>query len=138
MKHRTLTLLIGAVCILAPVSAFATGGDTTFTDIVTLVKGWLGGSLGLLACMLSGVWFIFSLVGGQGFKGALTTLGACVMGHYGPGIIEKIMGAGATGVMNHMTILSIHDVCFLLTLPAATLIAYSFRKTKKEQQALVV
>lgn len=138
MKHRTLTLLIGAACVLAPVSAFATSGDTTFNDIVTLLKSWMGGSLGLLACMISGIWFIFSLVGGQGFKGALTTLAACIAGHYGPAIIEKIFGSGATGAINQISMLSIHDACFLIALPAVTAIAYSIRKSKKPQQAMVV
>lgn len=127
-------LLISAVALL-PLTAFATGGDTTFNDITTTIKGWMGGSLGLLFCLLSFMWLMGSLAGGGHFKQAATVFGACIGTRYGPTIIEKIIGTGATGslssAVNHID--TTLDLVFIMLVPLLIIVAYRLRKLKAQQ-----
>lgn len=129
-NNRKLQLLIAGVLVLSPLSAFATGGDTTFNDVIKQIKDLTGGSLGLLFCLLSFLWLLGSLAGGGGFKAAGTVFGVCIAGRYGPAIIEKIFGAGATGSLSTHTILTAIDIVFLIAIPAAIGLTYSYRKAK--------
>lgn len=101
-KNRNIELCILACLMLSPALCFAAGGDTTFNDIVTKLKDWLGGSLGFMFVLISFVGAAASVVGAGNMRTMFTVFALCVALHYGPGILEDIFGAsGSINSLSH-------------------------------------
>lgn len=83
-------LVIVAVCI--PMRTMA-GTDTTFDNIVTMVSGWLEGSLGkVLALVGLAIALGAGLVKGS-ITGVIVGLGIALAAVYGPGVITSMFSA---------------------------------------------
>ena len=94
--------LLLALSVL-PVLAFASTGDSTFTDITTQLKAYLGGSLGLLFVLLGFLGAAAAVAGYASMKTMFPVFGLTLALHYGPAILESIFGATGeyTGILHH-------------------------------------
>jgi conjugal transfer pilus assembly protein TraA len=84
---RTLWLM-GLMMIVGSGIAWA-GSDTTFSDIVTTVTGWLQGSLGTLMALFGAAIGVGSAIQGN-WTGMGTGIGVAAGSYYLPQIIPTI------------------------------------------------
>lgn len=125
-------LLFALMC--SPVFAFASSGDTTFLDIVTEVKGYLGGSLGLLLVLVGFLGAGFAMAGMGSMKLMFPILGLTLAMHYGPGILEKIFSATGDyqlAYLHHTMTFSSADLCILMVSAAMFVLAGDLSKLLK-------
>lgn len=128
---------IAVVLACTPFLACASGGDTTFNDVISQVKGLTGGSLGLLFCLLSFVGVCASMVGMGNMKLMFSTFGICLSLRYGPAIIEKLFASGSTGDVNTITNLQSIDMALLAITPLLVVAGYKLYKQKQHLQQQV-
>lgn len=88
-KHCILTVIFA----LLPVLSFATTGDTTFNDITTQIKAYLGGSLGLTFVLIGFLGAGAAIAGFAPMKIMFPVFGLTLALHYGPKILENIFSA---------------------------------------------
>lgn len=125
MKKKHL-LLVALMC--SPALAFATSGDTTFLDIVTEVKGYLGGSLGLLFVLIGFVGAGAAMAGMGSMKVMFPIFGLTLAMHYGPGILEKIFSATGDyqfASLHHTMAFNSTDLYILMVSAAMFILAFS-------------
>ena len=97
-------ILLASLFSVLPVFAFATTGDTTFADITTQLKAYLGGSLGLLFVLLGFLGAAAAVAGYASMKTMFPVFGLTLALHYGPAILETIFGAtGEYSALLHHT-----------------------------------
>ncbi|PEH40506.1 hypothetical protein CRM94_17080 [Burkholderia gladioli] len=90
-KREALGVLV-CCAILLPLAAFA-GTDTTFNAIVTMVSGWLTGSLGqVLALSGFGIALGAGLLRGS-VMGVVSGLGLALSATYGPTVLTGLFTA---------------------------------------------
>ncbi len=133
MNKKIKFLALLTLCAI-PLMASATTGDTTFNDIVTQVKGWLGGSLGLTFVLVAFLGAAAAVVGMAPMKIMFPVLGLTLMLHYGPGILENIFGATGDITFGHSHAFTLFDIAILMLSSAITIIAISTVKEFKNQQ----
>ncbi len=131
MSKKIKPLLLLALLSGLPLIASASTGDTTFNDIVTQVKGWLGGSLGLVFVLLAFLGAAAAIVGMAPMKVMFPVLGLTLALHYGPGILEKIFGATGDMTFGHSHSFTIYDIAILMASSAISVIAMSKAKKSK-------
>lgn len=126
-KILKTTLLLSMLAGL-PLVASATTGDATFTDIVTQVKGWLGGSLGLVFVLLAFLGAAAAVVGMAPMKVMFPVFGLTLALHYGPGILENVFSATGDMPFAHAHTFTVYDLGILLASSAIAVIAISKKK----------
>lgn len=134
MNKRIKPLLLLILLSALPMIASATTGDTTFNDIVTQVKGWLGGSLGLAFVLVAFLGAAAAVVGMAPMKVMFPVLGLTLTLHYGPGILEKIFGATGDMTFGHSHSFTLYDVAILMLSSALATVAMSSVKKNDNQQ----
>lgn len=91
MKKQHIILIL---LFLAPVLAFATtGSDSTFNDLITELKGYLGGSLGMVFVLIGFIGAGAAIAGFAPMKVMFPVFGLTLALKYGPAILEKMFGA---------------------------------------------
>lgn len=126
MNQKKYLLLVSLMCL--PALAFASSGDTTFMDIVTEVKGYLGGSLGFLFVLIGFVGAGAAMAGMGSMKLMFPIFGLTLAMHYGPGILEKIFSATGDyqlAYLHHTMTFSSADLCILMVSAAMFILAFS-------------
>lgn len=135
-KNNYTKLVVLTLLMLSPALCFASGGDNTFMDVVTLVKGWLGGSLGLLFVFISFLGAAASLAGAANPRVMFPVLFITLVLHYGPGIAEDIFGASGTFVSLTHPQFNAFDLLVLMAASALTVYKkYGNHKQNLELQA---
>lgn len=133
MNKKLKSLLLLALLSGIPLIASASTGDTTFNDIVTEVKAWLGGSLGLAFVLIAFLGAAAAVVGMAPMKVMFPVFGLTVALHYGPGILEKIFGATGDMVYGHSHSFTLYDIAILMAASSLVIIAMSKSKKSKKQ-----
>lgn len=88
VQQTALALLV--IAALIPLTSTA-GGDTTFTGISTLIRGWMEGSLGkVLALAGFAIALASGIVKGSAI-GVVLGLAIALAAAYGPGILETTL-----------------------------------------------
>lgn len=128
MNQKIKPLLLLTLLSTLPMIASATSGDTTFMDIVTVVKAYLGGSLGLLFVLLAFLGSAAAVVGMAPMKVMFPVLALTLALHYGPGILEKIFAATGDVMFGHSHSFSIYDIAILMSCSMLAIIAFSKEK----------
>lgn len=125
MNKKIKPLLLLTLLSTLPIIASAATGDTTFNDIVTQVKGWLGGSLGLVFVLMSFLGAAAAVVGMAPMKVMFPVLGLTLSLHYGPGILENIFGATGDMTFGHSHSFTLYDIVILMASSSLAIIAMS-------------
>lgn len=131
MKNKNILLMLLVLC---SASAFASTGESTFMDIVTEIKSYLGGSFGLMLVLIAFVGAVFAVVGGVAWKSMLGVFALTVALHYGPDILEKIFSADGGLVLGHAPTFNIYDLSIILLGTALALFAFHKNAALKAQQ----
>ena len=90
MNKKNITL---ALIMVAPILAFASSGDATFTPIVTQIKAYLSGSLGSVFVFLVFLGAVAAIAGFAPMKLMFPVFGLSLVVKFGPNIIDNVMGA---------------------------------------------
>ena len=122
-KYKT-----GLLLLLAPLFACAsTGGDATFSAVVTQVTAYLTGSLGMVFVIFGFVGAAAAIAGFAPMKVMFPVFGLTLALRFGPDIITKIFGA--TGAMPVQTLhnpqsFSLFDVMVLMLASVVFAVGY--------------
>lgn len=131
MNKKCLLLIVFSIL---PIFAFATTGDTTFGDITTQIKAYLGGSLGLTFVLIGFVGAGAAIAGFAPMKVMFPVFGLTMALHYGPAILEKIFAA--TGDYASATIHHTRDftpVDLIIVLLAAAIFIIGIHKSNQNK-----
>lgn len=90
MNKKNITL---ALIMVAPMLAFATTGDDTFSPIVKQITDYLRGSLGSVFVFLAFLGAVAAIAGFASMKLMFPVFGLSLVVKFGPDIINKVMGA---------------------------------------------
>ena len=132
-------ILLASLFSVLPVLAFATtgGGDTTFSDITTQLKNYLGGSLGLLFVLLGFLGAAAAVAGYASMKTMFPVFGLTLALRYGPAVLETISGATGdyTAILHHANAFTPADLAIVMISVVLFVIANERRTRNKEVAA---
>ena len=123
--NKQKLLLTGLLC--SPLLCFASTGDTTFSDIVTALEGYLGGSLGLVFVLIGFLGAGAAIAGMAPMKLMFPVFGLTLALHYGPKALETIFGATGDyypGNLHHTPSFNLADMVMLMLTTGLIAIAY--------------
>lgn len=132
--NKKIKLLVLLTLSAIPLMASASTGDNTFMDIVTEVKGYLGGSLGFLFVLLAFLGAAAAMVGMAPMKVMFPVFGLTLALHYGPGILEKIFGATGDAVLGHSHSFTLYDIAILMVASAMAITALNMQKSNGDNK----
>lgn len=127
MNKRILGLLLTGL----PVLSFASTGDTTFTDIVTQLEAYLGGSLGLVFVLIGFLGAGAAIAGFAPMKVMFPVFGLTLALHYGPKILETIFAATGEAPLSHVPNFNLLDLAFMLA--SGAILAIGIERQRKRQ-----
>lgn len=134
VNNRTRLVFL-AILMLSPALCFASTGDSTFMDVVTKVKDWLGGSLGFLFVLIAFLGAAAAVAGAANPRVMFPVFFLTLALHYGPGILEDIFGAsGTVNSLNHPQF-TVFDLLVLMAASALTVYAKYHKPQRLELQA---
>lgn len=117
-KTNLKKVILLASILTLPSLCFASTGDSTFTDIVTQVKAYMGGSLGLLFVMLAFLGAAAAVVGMAPMKVMFPVFGLTIALHYGPDALESMFGATGDLMRSYSQSFTPYDLMFMLVASA--------------------
>lgn len=93
-KSLSLTGYLSVIGLLGvPLVSFASTSDTTGADLVSQIKTYLSGNLGLLAVLASFSYGVIHASRTHSIGPLLAGIGLAMGIHFGPGILTSIFGA---------------------------------------------
>ena len=128
-KHIILILLLSL-----PVLAFAVSGETpdaTFKALIDELKGYLGGSLGMVFVLIGFIGAAAAVAGFAPMKVMFPVFGLTLALKYGPGILDKMFNSGVTGDVPSVRLYNIQSfspVDLLIVLAAAAIFVIGANK----------
>lgn len=131
-------LLLASLFSLLPVLSFASTGDTTFSDITTQLKAYLGGSLGLVFVFIGFLGAGAAVAGFAPMKVMFPVFGLTLALHYGPKILEDIFGAtGDFGIsyLHHAANFTLYDLAIVMASAALLVLGMQKRRDAATGQA---